>query len=358
MSAQGCFGAAAFAMAVLAASPAGSQTNTAPGFSAAADPNAAIVKLLQSENPKDQAWGAWYAGRDNLTELTPLVQQVIAQHVSGSSLSEVAAVDVALDALIQMRRQLPSTELRRVHERRPVQSLILAAFAQKNDAEADEFLLEVLRSEKYYEWTAAANLLVARKTPGVATTLIKGLRLTIDVRVTDGETTGRWGTEDLAPVGAGHGGSGIAPGLPPWAQYFLELSAAPGFVVHSTGPNPVYYHRMVTPAGSTPGFTDRLHPGPSATDRLRYLASLAGRADTDLPVQPIERHEVQWTGIENLNRAVATMLADVRLRWASFSEMLVHASALETRQAAVELPTFVVVFHDSRRDRSVPLDGR
>jgi hypothetical protein len=88
------------------------------------------------------------------------------------------------------------------------------------------------------------------------------------------------------------------------------------------------------------------------------LASLAGRADTDLPVQPIERHEVQWTGIENLNRAVATMLADVRLRWVSFSEMLVHASALEPRQAAVNLPTFAVVLHDSRRDRSVPLDGR
>ncbi len=83
----------------LGVADAGSQARGTPGFSRPPDPNAAIVTLLQSTDPRDQAWGAWFAGRDHLTQLTPLVQQVVTERVFGESLNERAAVDVALDAL-------------------------------------------------------------------------------------------------------------------------------------------------------------------------------------------------------------------------------------------------------------------
>jgi hypothetical protein len=49
---------------------------------------------------------------------------VVTERVSGLSVNERAAVDVALDALIQMRLGLPSSALGQVSESRPVQALL------------------------------------------------------------------------------------------------------------------------------------------------------------------------------------------------------------------------------------------
>ena len=131
-----------------------------------------MVRLLQSTDPREQAWGAWYAGRDYLPQFTPLIQQLIAQHVSGASINEIAAVDVALDALIQMKQGLPSSTLASVSERRPEQALILAGFAARDDREVDAFLFDMLRANDYCAWFAAANLLLERRTFGLASAII------------------------------------------------------------------------------------------------------------------------------------------------------------------------------------------
>ena len=190
-----------------------------PGFSRLPDPNAAIVTLLQSADPRDQAWGAWLAGRDHLTQLAPLVQQVVTERVFGLSLNERAAVDVALDALIQMRQGLPPNALKHVAESKPAQALILAAFATSDDVEIDEFLFETLRGNDYYRWFAAANVLLQRRTFGLASTIISQLRLTVRVSVTseNSHILSRSGSGGAWGAGCGAGGA-TATGLPPWAQ--------------------------------------------------------------------------------------------------------------------------------------------
>ena len=215
------------------------QLGTTPGSSRPPDPYAAVVTLLQSADPRDQAWGAWFTGRDHLTRLVPLVQEVVTQRVSGLSLNERAAVDVALDALIQMRQSLPSSALRRVSESRPDQALILATFATSDDVEIDEFLFDVLRANDYSRWFAAANLGLQRRTLGLASTIIGKLRLSVNVRVTSNDNSPRWGFGSGGVNGVGCGGGGMAPGLPPWADYRLGTAAYPGLVVLSTGPTTV-----------------------------------------------------------------------------------------------------------------------
>jgi hypothetical protein len=334
------------------------QTSQTPGFSRPLEPNAAIVKLLQSNDPREQAWGAWYAGRDHLTQFVPLLQQLVTQHVSGLSLSEIAAVDVALDALIQMRQGLPSSALRSVFERRPEQALILAGFATRDDGEVDELLFEVLRAYNYDRWFAAANLLLQRRTFGLASSIISDLRLTVHVSVTSGDNSLTGGYGSTGGVGVGCGGSGAAPGLPPWAGYRLGTSGQPGLVVMSTGPVPVYYQRIVAPAGSTPAASSLQRAGPTADDRLRYLAWLSGRIDGDLPVRGTETREIRLDVSAPLDRALEDVRSDILRRWSMLAQALVRTSALSKESAAAELPALDFVVHDSRGSGTSPLTKR
>jgi hypothetical protein len=335
------------------------QTSQTPGFSRPLEPNAAIVKLLQSNDPREQAWGAWYAGRDHLTQFVPLLQQLVTQHVSGLSLSEIAAVDVALDALIQMRQGLPSSALRSVFERRPEQALILAGFATRDDGEVDELLFEVLRANDYDRWFAAANVLLQRRTFGLASAIINNLRLTVHVHVTsDNSLTGGSGSGSGGAMGVGCGGRGAAPGLPPWANYRLGTSAQPGLVVMSTGPIPVYYQRIVAPAGSTPSANSVHRAGPTADDRLRYLAWLAGRSNGDLPVRGIDTREIRLDVSASLDPALEGVRADILSRWSLLAQALVRTSALSKESAAAELPALDFVVHDWRQSGASPLAKR
>jgi hypothetical protein len=342
-------------IALLTVSHARAQTSPTPAFSQVPDPNAAIVKLLQSSDPKQQAWGAWYAGRDHLVRLAPLLHQVVVRNVVGSSLNESAATDIALDALIQMRQALPSLMLASVHDRRPAQALILAGFADKEDADVDSFLFDVLRAQKYDEWFAAANVLLERRTPRLASAIIRNLRLTLDVYVTDGGH-GAWVGGSGSGMSIGCGASGAAPGLPPWAAYRLGTATAPGMVVASAGPTPVYYQRVLAPAGSTPAGSVVYRAGPSADERLQYLARLAQIVPTDLPVRGVEIRSVNLSDAVQPDGALRSLKAEVLRKWQTLADLLVRASALPAEGRTIELPSIDIVVHDSRGVRAVTRD--
>ena len=335
--------------------PAIGQTREAPGFSLPANAHAAMIRLLQSTDPREQAWGAWYTGRDHLPQFTTLLQQVIAQHVLGASLNEIAAVDAALDALIQMKQGLPSSVLASVSERRPEQALILAGFAARDDRDVDPFLFEMLRTNDYYRWFAAANLLLERRTYGLANSIIGSLRLSVHVSVTSGDGSSGTGFGSAGGIGIGCGGGGAAPGLPPWADYRLGTAASPGLVVLSTGPTTVYYQRILAPAGSTPAQSSVQRAGPSADERLQYLASLAGQAPDSLPVRGTEFREVRLDAGAPLDRALESVRADILSHWSVLAQALVRAGALSQESAASDLPTLELTVYDSRRPVAPPM---
>ena len=53
------------------------QPDDRPGFKSSAQPSPveSVARLLQSNDPREQAWGAWYAGRDVMPQLVPLLER-------------------------------------------------------------------------------------------------------------------------------------------------------------------------------------------------------------------------------------------------------------------------------------------
>ena len=161
------------------------QTTAMPGMAtpgmapAREDPIAIVRGFLASPDAKTQAWGAWYAGRDVMTDLIPGLIAVVSQHGRPGTHAESAARDVALDSLIQLRAEVPADLIARLIEDKPVSALILAARSE----DAGGTLLELVRAnpDGAEQWFAAANLLLSRRQPGFARVLADRLTLDIDV---------------------------------------------------------------------------------------------------------------------------------------------------------------------------------
>ncbi len=116
----------------------------------------------------------------------------------------------------------------------------------------------------------------------------------------------------------------------------------------STGPVPVYYQRIVAPAGSMPSASSVHRDGPTADERLQYLAWLSGHPTADLPVRGTEYREIRLDVGAPLDPALDGVRAEILSRWSLVAEALVRAQALNKESATTELPTLDFVVHDSR----------
>jgi hypothetical protein len=129
--------------------PTAAQRRT-PGFERRNDdPRTRTIALLQSADPVQQAWGAWFSGRDVQPEMIPLLQQVVSRRIAGAAMADIAAADIALDALIQLNATVPADVVLLVHERRPAQALVLLS---KGGEDAADALITLMRQEKGLPW--------------------------------------------------------------------------------------------------------------------------------------------------------------------------------------------------------------
>jgi hypothetical protein len=119
----------------------------------------------------------------------------------------------------------------------------------------------------------------------------------------------------------------------------------------------VYYQRNLAPAGSTPSQSTVDREGPTADERLQYLASLAGQAADSIPIHGTEFREIRLDAGVPLDRALESVRADVLSRWSLLAQALVRAGALRQERAATELPTLDLIVHDSRQP-ATPLANR
>jgi hypothetical protein len=297
--------------------------------------------LLESADPREQAWGAWLAGAHRMRELQPQLEVAVARGLAGAE-HDSASLDFPLDALIQIDAALPADLLGQIAERRPVEALILLSHA---DESADPVLLSLLDREQGVRWLAIANLLLVRTPAGFAAGLLRGIRLDATVTVSDEGNA-------LSGSGAGGGiGCGMlvmAPGMPPWPSYTLERHAGPGAVVLATGPTPIYYERRVSSAGRGPSTSDHFYDGPSGGDRLDYIAALVGLGSS-LPLSGDEHRSIKWRGEAALADEIAAFRQDIDSRYALLLEMLV-SGALLTRDEAAALPLDVTINVNDLRD--------
>lgn len=300
--------------------------------SARAQPD--IASLLRSRDPRLEAWGAWYAGAGGLRQLGPLIQDVVRAQV-GRPVAMNATLDIALDAIIQLRVPLDPDLLADVYAVRPAQALIAASFAE----DPDDLLDLVLRSSKGPEWFAAANLLLDRNPQRLAAHALSGLRLRLTIFVVDagtGVASGGGG------AGIGCGVEGLAPGMPPWATYSLTSFPAAGLSILALGPKPIYYRRTVAPAGQSPAGSVVDIGKPSGSDRLEYAAAAAGLPPAQMPLRGDEQHSITLPEGRSLAIEVARLRDDLERRYRLLLRMLVQRriladSDLRTYPAAIDV---------------------
>lgn len=286
--------------------------------------------------------GAWAAGRDLLRELAPDLQALVTEMLPsdasfaqgrGAFAPQSATLDVALDALIQLRAITPPAWARTVLDARPAQALILLSFM---DTRADDVLRDLAMNTGGHTWLVAENLLLAHRAPGTAVTLLSGLKLTgvLDVKRAD------------AKAGVGQGGSipgsgrpDVAmPGFPSVARYATYQGCASGCVMLVDGPTPVYYERTVAPAGVVrPGF-DRPAPSPPGAGlRLRYRARLLETASAPQQPLPLSEYEIRstaWRDQATLDAEVARFRADILSKYEETIGRLTSAGLLTPAEAA------------------------
>jgi hypothetical protein len=265
--------------------------------------------------------GAWFAGRDEMRELVPALQALVRQRMSGTSQAETVAVDVALDALIQMKARVPVQFLEQVYRSRPAQTLILAALV---DRSADRFLVDIVTSgDEGTRWFTAANLVFARRSPELGPALLSSLRVRLTIDVDDREPSGSGGGSGFGP-GHGCGAAGRAPGMPPWTRYTLTREPGRDMTTLAIGPVPVYFSRVVAPAGQVPYNSLTVLVPPSADERLRYIASLAG-VPQEQSLRTDERQSIVASTTNRLAADVLRIRADVAARYRRFVYALVSS---------------------------------
>ena len=324
------------------AAAAAAQTQPTPG-APAPQPQLDVTALLKSPDPRLQAWGAWYAGtghmRHRAADTGRRPGAALRRRPLDFSLN--GTLDIALDALIQLQAPIEAAWLPEVYAVRPAQALIVASLAGED---ADDFLRDVMHRAKGLDWFAAANILLARNPRALVVPLLGSLRLKVKVFVVDdGHMMGSGGG---GAAGVGCGSGGLAPGLPPWADYGLTSSVYAGVTVLATGPTPVYYRRTVAPAGRTPSGSTVFLDGPTGDDRLNYVAAAVG---IDLPVRGYEQHSVTVKDGSSLDSELTRIRTDLSVRYRRFIHTLIEQSLLPADAAGWDLPPIDLEVEDYRR---------
>jgi hypothetical protein len=290
------FAAAAFLFLISASAQAGPRSPQAPD----APPSAELVRDLAADDPRIVAWAAYRAGEARRTDAIPaLVDTLASARVQSPGLEWGAARDAVLDALIRLDACPPVSALIPHYEARSEAVLILLAEPR---AGRDGVLLALLKRESGILWYASAGLLLEDEAPGLAAELLRGLRLTLEVTVEDGQPGDISGSSSTG--GIGHGAPHDVKGFPPIATYSFWESPVRGAVVLSGGPRPVYYTRKVCPADAgIPSSGHRsLIDAPTAEDRLALLEELI---DHWLPVKAVEPLTIRWTTPQDYRRRIA-----------------------------------------------------
>lgn len=306
---------------------------------------AAVMALLASGDSREQAWGAWAAGQARIGAAVPRLLEIVASRLPGTDWRlDGIPLDAALDTLIQLDARVSPSLLARVYERRPASALILLS---KLGPDGDSLLLPLLEGEHGIKWFAAADLLLAHKTPGTAVLLLRGLQIDAAVYMSEDGTRGSRGSGGSG-VGVGDGPQGRADGYPPVATYYLTTGVMPGNVVLADGPTPICYRRNTAPPGGTPAWVEHEITGPETADRLRYAAAL-GRLDPSLPISAQESRSVRWRGQDDLDHEINVFREDISRRYWALVRMLIAAKVMtEDEGRALPAPKIDVQVHDLR----------
>jgi hypothetical protein len=311
---------------------------------------AAVNRLLQSNDMKDVAWGAYTASQYHVRSALPLLTAALERDLGADTDARRAAELAILDALVQLDAHVPVDALRPSLDRWPIPALILLANAS---GDRDGLLLERFNATSGFEWQAIANLLLKSKPPGFAFRLLEGLRLRLTVYVTDDRSY---------RIGSGLGTGGehgpnyelVVPGFPPLAHYQFVV-AGPGATMLSIGPQIVYYARRTQNPAAIPPQTGSTFARPHDVDRVQYLNALVRERFAAAPLRDQSWATVVWTNPQAFRQDVSLHRKRVEDRYHDVVLLLVSSMRLTEEKSRTLTPNITITFEDLRNDRTESL---
>lgn len=348
----------AVVLAVVLAGPAFCQTYETPDAIACAS----AAQRVRSQSLTDKAWGAHLAAACRIPSLAgEIAAQLDQMHpdMSGRTIwnEQQWAASALLDSLIQLREPLDASMLGSLAPRFPTEATILMLRNPTGNAT----LLAAVREAAVPQsvWEAAGSALVNVHPPGLAAALLREVRLTNSVWVSD---DGRF------PGSAGSLMSGASnlqapPGFPAVALYRLTAIPAPGDELVCDGAIPIYSRREdISPAVSRAvnwpidGDCHRCTRNCQECQwqRVRYLAVLAHApaGEVDHAVDP--EVAVRWSNAGQVAAEISRGLEEQKAAVRNLVRMLTSAGVLGFSEIGMTSHIDVKV-GDLRGDRSIAL---
>jgi hypothetical protein len=264
--------------------------------------------LLASARPIDKAWGAYLAGRLNLTPLLPkLITELDRLRPIPTALDREnwSLAHTLLDALIELKAPLSFEQLKPWLENYANEALILLVQnAEHNQPE----LLELRPSLKRREhWLAVTNILVQQRGAGVVFALLSELKPESTLVAVDAQGYGGVGGGSFCSF-TGCGVTGFAKDFPPAARYQIVGSAEPGDMLLAPGPSNVFLRRKAVPTNQQIGYSEPGGQLDLQAELGRYLGQLTFQSDDELRGSLAANRSIVWTTPEAFRHEAAQAL--------------------------------------------------
>jgi hypothetical protein len=258
--------------------------------------------LLASPRPIDKAWGAYLAGRLNLTALTPkLAAELDRLRPIPTTLDREnwSLAHTLLDTLIELKAPLSFEQLKPWLEDYGNEALILLLQNAGNNQRELLELRPALRRQDH--WLAATNILVQQRAPGIALALLSELRPESTFVAAD--SPGHSGVG--AGIGGGFSGCGstaFAKDFPPAARYLIVTFPTPGDILLAPGPKNAFLRRTVLPTNQQIGYSESGSQYDTQSELISYLASLAYASVDQLRPGILANRSIVWSTPEEFRQ--------------------------------------------------------
>jgi hypothetical protein len=318
--------------------------------------------LLESSDPRDQAWGAWWASQGKMQELEPQLRKNL-EALLQARRADPQTFDAILDAYIQIGTDaLPFELVQKIYSRRPEHGLILISEPQRPRAQVDAFLMKLLEMQprRSPEWIAVADLLLNHHAQSFVASMLRGMKIQLQFLLCD---SGKDCTPPQIPQGSvGSIISGIPdPGYPPWPKYSLMKPqnlvshSGPDYWTFISGPTPatsmIYFRDITDRFGASYGVGSELTP--STAERMAYVSA----SDPGLknPITDDVRLLIQWRNHADYETRTEQARQNLIQRYVSMVRQLGDAALLNADEAKeLAMPTIETVVND-RRTVKTPL---
>jgi hypothetical protein len=229
-----------------------------------------------------------------------------------------------------------------IYAKRPVQALVLLS---KLDTEANPLLMEWAAREKDIAWFTAANMLLARRLPQTAPLIMRGLKITATLTVSDDGSVESIRVRVGTPLARERWEQ--PPGYPPLALYSIVEENWPGNVVLTDGPKALYYVRSITSTDQSAEGCQEGIRGPTSEDRLMYLYAMT-ELKSAIPLHAMEYRSAAWHGKAALELELKRLREDILARYSILIRSLVQDNRLTAIESSGLPPLDIEIKIDDR----------